>query len=67
MEKDTIILECQCPFCGKIHEVEVPLDNYLDYEDGELSIQEAFPNLSPNEREMIKTGICPTCWDKMMK
>ena len=65
--EDTIIVETTCPFCGKSHEVEVPLVAWLDYEDGEISIQEAFPNLSENEREMLKTGICPTCWDKMMR
>ena len=38
--------------------------DYLDWSDGELA-QVAFPYLSADEREMLITGICPTCWDKM--
>ena len=53
-----------CPFCGHAHEVEVNEMDYLDWQDGELA-QNAFPYLSADEREMLISGICPTCWDKM--
>lgn len=53
-----------CPFCGKAHEIEVNEIDYLDWQDGEL-VQNAFPYLSADEREMLISGICPTCWDKM--
>ena len=52
-----------CPFCGHIHEVEVNEIDYLDWGDG-MTVQEAFPYLSANEREMLISGICPTCWEK---
>ena len=26
-------------------------------------IQTVFPNLTLDEREMLKTGLCPKCWD----
>lgn len=54
-----------CPFCGKGHSVWVNEIDYLDYADGEVLIQDAFPYLSADEREIIKTGICPTCWEGM--
>lgn len=54
----------RCPFCGRCNEVEVNEDDYFDWQDGML-IQDAFPYLSANEREMLISGICPTCWDKM--
>lgn len=54
----------QCPFCGHAHEVEVNEMDYWDWQDGELA-QRAFPYLSADEREMLISGICPTCWDKM--
>ena len=53
-----------CPFCGHAHEVEVNEMDYWDWQDGELA-QNAFPYLSADEREMLISGICPTCWDKM--
>jgi hypothetical protein len=53
-----------CPFCGHAHEVEVNEVDYWDWQDGELA-QNAFPYLSADEREMLISGICPTCWDKM--
>ena len=53
----------RCPFCGRANEVEVNDIDYLDWQDGEL-VQNAFPYLSANEREMLISGICPTCWDK---
>lgn len=53
-----------CPFCGRANEVEVNHMDYFDWQDGELA-QDAFPYLSANEREMLISGCCPRCWDKM--
>lgn len=54
----------RCPFCGRGNEVEVNEIDYLDWDDGMLA-QEAFPYLSAGEREMLVSGICPDCWNKM--
>jgi hypothetical protein len=54
----------RCPFCGRGNEVEVNEADYWDWDDGML-VQDAFPYLSADEREMLISGICPTCWDKM--
>ena len=53
----------RCPFCGRGNEVEVNESDYWDWNDGEL-VQVAFPYLSADEREMLISGICPTCWNK---
>lgn len=53
-----------CPFCGKGNEVWANEDDYWDWQDGEL-VQNAFPYLSADEREMLISGICPECWGKM--
>ena len=53
-----------CPICGHANEVEVNEMDYLDWQDGML-VQDAFPYLSANEREMLISGICPSCWDNM--
>lgn len=54
----------QCPFCGHGNEVEVNETDYWDWQDGALA-QDAFPYLSADEREMLITGICGKCWNKM--
>jgi hypothetical protein len=54
----------RCPFCGRGNEINVNESDYWAWEDGEL-VQNAFPYLSADEREMLVSGICPTCWDKM--
>jgi hypothetical protein len=50
---------------GVVHEQEMDitveqLDNYYK---GGLLIQDAFPNLSADEREFILSGITPDEWD----
>ena len=56
----------QCPFCGHGNEVEVNEADYWDWDDGVLA-QDAFPYLSASEREMLISGICNQCWDKMFR
>lgn len=53
-----------CPICGHAHEVEVNEDDYFDWSFDGVLVQTAFPYLSPSEREMLISGICPTCWAK---
>ncbi len=56
----TVVMNC--PFCGKVHEVEVDFDAYIEWESG-VSIQKAMPNLTPTEREQLISHICPKCQD----
>ena len=53
-----------CPICGKEMSVTVKDEDYVKYQNGAL-VQNCFPYLSPMEREIIITGICPACWDNM--
>lgn len=52
-----------CPFCGHAHSIFANEMDYLNWQDGEL-VQRAFPYLSADDREMLISGICPTCWAK---
>jgi len=52
-----------CPFCGSTTVVEVPLEQWNRWKDGAM-IQEAFPDLDADRRELLKTGICAFCWPK---
>ena len=52
-----------CPSCLKQNTVEVKEDEIKDFEEG-IEVQFAFPNLHPDHRELIVSGICPPCWSK---
>ena len=54
-----------CGICDKAGVVEAPFVNYLQWSFGML-IQDAFPNMSPELREQLKTGIHPECYQKML-
>ena len=52
-----------CPFCGQAHGVFVNEADYWDWDDGAL-VQDAFPYLSADDRELLISGCCSQCWDK---
>lgn len=57
-----------CPLCGETDSIVLTRDEYINYlrwQNKELLIQEALPNRSAHEREQLKTGICPHCWDEL--
>ena len=49
-----------CPFCGKETEFVVDKDKFEKWDNGEL-VQKAFPNLSPEQRELFITEMCYEC------
>ena len=59
-----LIVETTCPFCDGISYVEVNELDYYDWQEGKLA-QDAFPYLSAGDRELLVSGICPLCWDRM--
>lgn len=56
----------RCPLCGRGNFIEVNEDDYDDWCDG-ASAQVAFSYLNKYEREMLISGTCPLCWDRMFK
>lgn len=53
-----------CPMCGKGSTVEVSEEGFNKWRKGEL-IQNAFPELKSDERELLITGTHSECWDKL--
>lgn len=49
---------------GRITTMDLPItdDQIAEFDRGAL-IQDAFPNLTPNQREFILSGITPEEWD----
>jgi len=62
--------ECEivtvCPICGEEHLIPANLEDFHTWdEDDNALVQDVFPYLSADEREMLISGICPDCWDKL--
>lgn len=58
-----MLLETRCPICGGINYITIKAEDYQKYKKGAL-VQDAFPYLSAEERELILSGTCSRCWDK---
>lgn len=52
------------PLTGEVHEMDLDITpaSLELYDDFGVLLQDAFPNLSPAQREFIKTGITPEEW-----
>lgn len=59
---DTVTVRKKCKVCGDFAEVKVLARDYAHWQNGEL-IQRAFPEMPPEEREMLLTGTHPACWE----
>jgi hypothetical protein len=59
-----VVIERTCPFCGRTHYVEAPLEEIEAYEAGALA-QNAFKSLNATEREQIISQLCPKCQDEI--
>lgn len=53
-----------CRMCQSQNFVNVVGDDYHAWRNGEL-IQNALPYLDVNQRELLQTQICGTCFDAM--
>lgn len=53
-----------CPLCGEISTVWADPRAVNRWQEGEL-IQNAMPDLTPAEREVFISGICPDCQKKI--
>ena len=54
-----------CYHCGEVNEIKLDFSDYMKFYTGEYFIQEIWPNLSAENRELIQTGIHPKCWNEM--
>lgn len=60
----TMLIKTTCPICHCDTYLMVDAEEYARWQAGEL-IQVAMPSLDAEEREMLISGICPTCWEDM--
>ena len=62
-----IPISTTCPYCHKKHIVNVEEHDYYDWTYKRKLMQECFPYLSSVERELLISGTCKECWNKMFK
>lgn len=63
MEPDATVL-VKCRECRRVTDLEVRKEDFVAWKAGEL-IQEAMPYLSDDERELLISGTCGSCFDAM--
>jgi len=63
-ERDSIIT-VTCKLCKEQHEVSADYRDFINWKGSGQVIQKAMPYLTPSERELLISGICEVCWDKM--
>ena len=52
-------------FTGKIRTLDLPVTQaQIELWEGGTKVQDAFPHLSPDEREFIMTGVTAQEWDE---
>ena len=59
-----LTIQTQCPRCHETSHAYIPVEGYVAWLSGTL-IQDAFPDLSEDEREALMTGLCPSCFDAL--
>jgi hypothetical protein len=57
-----IVVECR--ECNAPQELTVPAESYLAWRKGQY-IQDALSMLNNDQREMLISGTCPLCWDRL--
>lgn len=59
-----VMVNIDCRVCGITHNLMIKSADIVKYHNGVL-VQDAFPYLSANERELIISQTCGSCFDKM--
>ena len=67
MEKSVCIVKLTCRECGNTFEFPVFVDDLEKYTERKEGIQYALPYVSSDYRDLMISGICPVCWDKILE
>ena len=60
----TAVVAVPCRLCDTVHDLTVNVEGYVNWQAGEF-IQDALPELSCDERELLISGTCSTCFDEL--
>ncbi len=57
--------EFECSGCDYAEVLLIDIEAYQRWNARELLVQDAFPHLSPQQRELIMSATCDKCWRDM--
>ena len=61
---ETVIIPAACRMCREVYCVEVEAAGYEQWKAGAL-IQNAMPELSAEDRELLISKTCDSCWNQL--
>lgn len=61
-----MIYEIKCKFCHIVYEIEISDDEFRRLDSGE-SVKDVFPYMSLDTQELLISGVCGKCFDKVAK
>ena len=54
-----------CDHCGQTFRIIYNREDMIDWLSGSMYIQDAMPYLTNGERELLLSGTCDVCFDKL--
>ena len=60
----TAVVAVPCRLCNEVTDLTVNIEGFVAWQGGEL-IQEALPELSADQRELLISGTCGKCWNEL--
>ena len=64
MTKEQIIVKKTCNQCNELHQIHVYKADHDAWKNGKL-IQEVMPYVPTHMRELLISGICGSCFDRL--
>ena len=58
-------MQIKCQTCGEYREVRVTGEDLVKWDESGQYVQVFFPYLSEDERELLVSGTCGVCFDRM--
>lgn len=64
---ELVSFDIKCKMCGVSHKISVFKKDFEEWNMGtDKIVQDVFPYLTINQRELLISGVCGRCFDKMI-
>ena len=61
-----VTLNRPCIMCATNQVIKMTAKQFVEWQEGKL-LQDACPDMSVDDREILISSICPTCWRKQFE